>query len=233
MPFWKRDRQDRTPAPPPTPGDAPVVGTLQCSARDCPNHTAEACGYVDRRSRTCGTAWCPDHQSVVGGVVYCRRHAGVIRALAGQSQAVLPDLENRAPSLVNWVGRDVEQVIQDIVTGYRGELGTDRLVADPVHLVFLGPERARVWERSWKLVDHTGWSLRVAIEVDELRDTVVAVRVGRNIVARMTPPWIDARLRGEVVAPEVDAAHRADFYRGIEAAVASAIEHELVLRGRR
>jgi hypothetical protein len=229
LPFWKRDRGETE--PPPSAPAPRVEGSLPCSERDCPNHTAEACGYVDRRSRTCGTAWCPDHQSIVAGVVYCRRHAGVVRALSGQSQAVMPDLENRAPSLVNWVGHDVEQVIQDIVRGYHAELGTDQLIADPVHLVFLGPERARVWERSWKLADHTGWSLRVALEVDEVRDTVVAVRVGRNVVARMTPPWIDARLRGEVIAPEVDAEQRADFYRGIAAAVASAIEHELGLRG--
>lgn len=232
MPFWKRDRDNAEP-PPEAAGTAHVVGTLPCSERDCAHHTGEPCGYVDRRSRTCGTAWCPDHQSIVGGVVYCRRHAGVVRALQGQEQAIMPDLENRAPSLVNWVGHDVEQVIQDIVTGYRAQLGTDRLIADPVHMVFLGPERARVWERSWKLVDHTGWSLRVALEVDELRDTVVAVRVGRNVVARMTPPWIDARMRGEVVPPDLDAQHRADFYRGIASAVAQAIEQELALRGQR
>jgi hypothetical protein len=233
MPFWKRDRDTVRGSDEPRPEDAapePVVGSLPCSQRDCPNQTAEACGYVDRRSRSCGMAWCPDHQSIVGGVVYCRRHAGVVRALQGQSQTVMPDIENRAPSLVNWVGRDVEQVIQEIVTGYRSELGTDTLVADPVSLVFLGPERARVWERSWKLVDHTGWNLRVALEVDEVRDTEVAVRVGRNVVARMTPPWIDARRRGEVVAPDVDAEQRAEFYRGIASAVTSAIEHELAVR---
>jgi hypothetical protein len=234
MPFWKRDRDTVRGSDEPRPEDAApepvVVGSLPCSQRDCSNQTAEACGYVDRRSRSCGMAWCPDHQSIVGGVVYCRRHAGVVRALQGQSQTVMPDIENRAPSLVNWVGRDVEQVIQEIVTGYRSELGTDTLVADPVSLVFLGPERARVWERSWKLVDHTGWNLRVALEVDEVRDTEVAVRVGRNVVARMTPPWIDARRRGEVVAPDVDAEQRAEFYRGIASAVTSAIEHELAVR---
>jgi hypothetical protein len=228
MPFWKRDRDgtsDDASTPP------PVVGSLTCSARDCANQTAEACGYIDRRGRSCGTAWCADHQSLVAGVVYCRRHAGVVGALAGAEQAIMPDLENRAPSLVNWVGRDVEQVIQDIVTSYRSQLGTDRLVADPVHMVFLGPERARVWERSWKLVDHTGWSLRVGLEVDELRDTEVAVRVGRNVVARMTPPWIEARLQGQQLSPEVDAEQRAEFYRGIAAAAAAAIEQELAGRG--
>jgi hypothetical protein len=231
MPFWKRGG-DGEPDDPRTPAGQPppVVGALPCSARDCANQTGEACAYIDRRSRTCGTAWCPDHQSVVGGRVYCRRHAGVVGALAGAEQAIMPDLENRAPSLVNWVGRDVEQVIQEIVSGYRVQLGTDKLVADPVHLVFMGPERARVWERAWKLVDHNGWSMRVAIEVDELRDTVVAVRVGRNVVARMTPPWIEARLRGEQLPAEVDAEQRAEFYRGIAAAAASAIEHELSLR---
>ena len=232
MPFWKRDRdREETPPPPPDAAVQPVEGTLPCSERDCANHNAEACGYVDRRSRTCGTAWCPDHQSIVGGVVYCRRHAGVVRALSGQSQAVMPDLENRAPSLVNWVGRDVEQVIRDLVSGYGDRLHTDRLIADPVHLVYLGPERARVWERSWKLVDHTGWSLRVALEVDEVRDTEVAVRVGRNVVARMTPPWIEARQRGETLSAEDDAGNRAEFYRGIATQVSSAIEHEISARG--
>ncbi len=235
MPFWKRDRapepRDVKGGPPASAAATPVVGTLPCSERDCPNQTGEPCGYVDRRSRACGTAWCPDHQSIVAGVVYCRRHAGVVGALNTTEQAIMPDLENRAPSLVNWVGRDVEQVIRDLVTGYRDRLGTERMIADPVHLVFLGPERARVWERSWKLVDHTGWSLRVALEVDEVRDTEVAVRVGRNVVARMTPPWIEARQRGELVSVEDDAAHRAEFYRGIAAQVASAIEHEISVRG--
>jgi hypothetical protein len=229
MPFWKRDRDDQAEPGQASPlaGAQVVVGALPCSVPDCANQTGEACGYVDRRGRNCPTAWCPDHQNIVGGVVYCRRHAGVVRALPDAIQAALPDLENRAPSLVNWVARDVEQVIQEIVTGYRARLGTDTLIADPVHLVFLGPERARVWERSWKLVDHTGWSLRVALEVDELRDTQVAVRVGRNVVARMVPPWIESRQRGESVPPELDAEQRAEFYRGITAAVASAIEQEL------
>ncbi|HEV7678177.1 MAG TPA: hypothetical protein VGQ42_06380 [Candidatus Dormibacteraeota bacterium] len=231
MPFWKRgDRPGDVVDDSPRAQHAPIVGSLQCSERDCPNHTGEQCHYVDRRGRQCTTAWCPDHQSIVGGAVYCRRHAGVVGALAGAERLVMPDLENRAPSLVNWVARDVEQVIQDIVTGYRSVLGTDRLVSDPVNLVFLGPERARVWERSWKLVDHHGWSLRVALEVDELRDTQVAVRVGRNVVARMVPPWIEARQRGMQLAPEVDAAQRAEFYRGLTAAVASAIEQEISAR---
>ena len=232
MPFWKRGEtrsHDRAGAPDQPPAAQPIAGTLPCSERGCTASTGESCGYVDRRGRTCGTAWCPDHQQILGGTVYCRRHAGVVRALA-DAEGSMPDLENRAPSLVNWVSHDLEEVIPDIVSSYRSELGTDRMIADPVHLNFVGPERLRVWERSWKLVDHTGWSLRVALEVDEVRDTEVAVRVGRNVVARMTPPWIDARRRGEVVAPDVDAEQRAEFYRGIASAVASAIEHELALR---
>jgi hypothetical protein len=233
MPLWKR-RQEPEPESGPGPSGSSgqsVVGTLPCSERDCPNQTGEACGYVDRRGRVCGTAWCPDHQQLLGGVVYCRRHAGVMRVLSGSERAIMPDLENRAPSLVTWVARDVENVIQEIVTSYKEQLGTDRLMSDPTQLVFLGPERARVWERAWKLADHTGWSMRVSLEVDELHDTEVAVRVGRNVVARMTPPWIESRLRGEQCPPDVDAAQRADFYRAITAAVASAIDEEIRLRG--
>jgi len=230
MPFWRRGDRPSEPAPGGQPAAGqPVVGSLPCSERGCTATTGEACGYVDRRGRTCGTAWCPDHQSIVGGVVYCRRHAGVVGALSG-AEASLPDLENRAPSLVNWVSRDLEEVIQSTVNGYRSELGTDRLIADPVHLNFVGPERLRIWERSWKLVDHTGWSLRVALEVDEARDTEVAVRVGRNIVSRSTPPWIAARLRGEQLPPDLDAAQRREFYRDLTETVARAIEQELRLR---
>jgi hypothetical protein len=225
MPFWRRGRPaEERPEP---PSARPIVGTLPCSERGCTNDTGESCGYVDRRARACGTAWCPDHQSVVGGTVYCRRHAGVVGALGGEQQAAMPDLENRAPSLVNWVARDVEEVIREIVAGHGAELGTDRLIADPVRLVFLGPERLRVWERSWKLVAHTGWSLRVSLEVDEARDTEVAVRVGRNVVVRMTPPWIAARMRGERLDDGTDAALRDAFYRELTASVAGAVDAEL------
>jgi hypothetical protein len=232
MPFWKRGSREPEEAPPPPPAaPQPVVGTLPCSERGCANATGEPCGYVDRRARPCGTAWCPDHQSIVAGTVYCRRHAGVVGALSGaEPGAGLPDIENRAPSLVNWVSRDVEQVIQEIVTARSAELGTDRLISDPVHLAFVGPERLRIWERTWKLVDHTGWSMRVGLEVDEARDTQVAVRVGRNIVARLTPPWIEARRRGEQVPPEVDSAQREAFYTELADAVATAVDAELALR---
>ena len=227
MPFWRRGGQPDEQAPSQAaPPDQPVVGNHPCSERDCRATTGERCAYVDRRGRTCGTAWCPDHQLILGGHVYCRRHAGVMRALAG-GDGSMPDLENRAPSLVNWVSRDLEDVVQEIVKGYRSELGTDRLISDPVHLVHLGPERLRIWERSWKLIDHTGWGLRVALEVDEARDTEVAVRVGRNIVTRVTPPWIQARLRGEPLSAEEDAAQREQFYRSLTETLATAIEAEL------
>jgi hypothetical protein len=231
MPFWRRGESPTGPPPEPqqSGADQPIAGTLACSERGCTATTGESCGYVDRRGRTCGTAWCPDHQQISGGTVYCRRHAGVVRALAS-AEGSMPDLENRAPSLVNWVSRDLEEVIHDLVNGYRAELGTDRMIADPVHLTFLGPERLRIWERSWKLVDHTGWGLRVALEVDEARDTEVAVRVGRNVVARVTPPWIEARMRGVQLPPEVDAAQRQEFYRSLTETLIAAIEAELRLR---
>ena len=228
MPFWRREEHptDESREQPGQPAVQPIAGTLPCSERGCTATTGERCAYVDRRGRTCGTAWCPDHQQISGGAVYCRRHAGVVRALAS-AEGSMPDLENRAPSLVNWVSRDLQDVIQDIVNSYSAELGTDQLIADPLHLDFVGPERRRVWERSWKLVDHTGWGLRVALEVDEARDTEVVVRVGRNVATRVTPPWIEARLRGEQVPADVDAAQRQQFYRSLTETLAAAIEAEL------
>jgi hypothetical protein len=230
MPFWRRGAtpRDEPEAPQPT-APPPISGTHACSERGCSSTEGERCGYVDRRGRSCGTAWCPDHQSIVGGVVYCRRHAGVVKALSGDARgaAALPDLENRAPSLATWVSRDVEEAVAGIVRSHAAELGGDRLISDPVHLVFLGPERLRAWERSWRLVAHTGWTLRVALEVEESRDTEVVVRVGRNVVARLEPPWIAARRGGESPTAGDDAVRRQQFYRALVELVASAVDAEL------
>jgi hypothetical protein len=203
-------------------------GQLPCSEDGCAEATAVGCGYVDRRSRRCSTAWCPRHRIVIDGRVYCRRHAGTVSALpdGAQSASPLPDLNNRAPSLVSWVAREVDADIRTMLLTHAPEDSGAQLVADPVFLIFLGPERQRAWERAWKLATHTGLSLRVALQVDEDADAEVAVKVGARVLGRFVPPWIAQRIRGEKLSEEVDAQRRAEFNKTILDTIARGLDHE-------
>ena len=218
MPFWKKAQVAE--AVPPTVVEAHrlsealarLEGSLSCSERTCEASSGVACQYVDRRNRTCKTAWCPQHRIVMDGQVLCRRHAGVVSALPRDthSSAPLPDLENRAPSMVSWVARELDADIRSLLLQEISTTEGGQLVADPLYLIFLGADRIRAWERAWKLVTHTGTAFRVSLCVEEDADTEVCVKVGSNVLDRAVPPWIvdrpgsegfaegdDQRLRGE------------------------------------
>jgi hypothetical protein len=187
-----------------------------------------ACAYVDRRGLGCGTAWCSDHHLVVEDRAYCRRHAGVVSAMPGgdiRGSAPLPDVENRSPSLVSWVAREVDADIRYLLAAELIQGGAAELVADPVHPIFTGSDRRRAWERAWKLVAHAAPSLRVSLIVEECADAEVAVAVNATVVDRLTPPWILQRLHGGV-SPEVDAQRRKEFNRVLLGTVRRGIDRE-------
>jgi hypothetical protein len=199
-------------------GGTPVVelaGDQPCTQPGCGSSTGLACQYVDGRGNGCRTAWCPEHRLVIEGRVYCRRHAGVVSALpvgyVGHT-VPMPDLETRAPSLVSWVAREVDADIRQLLLAELDDGGA-QLVTDPVYLVFVGSDRRRAWERAWKLVAHSGPSLRVSLLVEEAADAEVAIGVNTGTVERLTPPWIVQRLHGAEPPPEVDAQRRKDFNR--------------------
>jgi hypothetical protein len=222
MPFWKRSRGGAVPA---ATGLQHLAGTLPCSLGDCTESTGLPCSYVDRRGTACGTAWCPEHRLIAGGAVYCRRHHGTVTGMTGGSDTLpLPDRDNRAPSLVAWVSRRVEPAVEALLLDHRRPGDVARLVSVPVHLVFVGRERLRAWERTWALADHTGHRLAVTLQVEEDQSTELVVRVQRNAVARVVPPWIEARLSGEEVPPDVDAARRREFYEFLQHAIADALD---------
>ncbi|HVS43467.1 MAG TPA: hypothetical protein VMU20_14535 [Candidatus Dormibacteraeota bacterium] len=201
---------------------------LTCSAAGCAATTVVACSYVDRRGRACPTAWCPEHVEAAGDRPYCRRHAGVMRARLGDEQeAVLPDLEARAPGLIEWLARDLAGGVEAalMATG-----AGDSVVSEPAHSVHQARARERTWERSWRLCRHTGIVHRVCLQVADARDTEVAVIVDRLEVARLTPPWIAARLSGEVLGPDEDARRRAEFRETLLEAVRHGIAEERTLR---
>jgi hypothetical protein len=209
--LWRRPPSPSTPveveqAPAPPPGDLP------CSERSCAAQTGTACVYQDRRGRRCPTAWCPEHRVVVDGDVYCRRHAGVVQAVAG-AVAQPPDVENRAASLARWVGSDLDPLLRALLEKRPAAIG---LTVSSVHPVHIGFNRVRAWEWSWKLLGDEGIAATVSIHVEERQDDQVVVCVGAGVVvARLTPPWIERRHQGLAADPALDAAARTEFYRTI------------------
>jgi hypothetical protein len=206
------------------PTFTPLVGTLKCQARGCPNHTAMRCAYVDKRGRECNGIFCPAHWGVINGAVYCRRHANTVRALGdnGRDRRGLPDVDNRGPSLVNWIAREID----DQVRGLLGTVahGDERVLVDTDVALAYDHHRRPRWERSWKLVETTGLVLKVAIHVDERDDALVTVRVGHEMVAQGVPPWIARRHTGEDIDPELDRLRRELFYRFLEENIREAVK---------
>lgn len=182
-------------------------GAQPCSEPKCESVGGMQCAYVDRRQRRCESAWCHVHQQVAYNAVYCRRHAGIINALGPDHGLVpLPDLDNRAPSLANWVGRELDGPIRDLLeTHYPGS------ALNATAVVSGGSWRERVWSRSWKLISEVGVDVWVNISVAEADDSVVKLVLDGRTVAEVTPPWIEARRHGMVVDPQVEAESRRRF----------------------
>jgi hypothetical protein len=203
---------------------APVPATgIACSARGCSDDDAQQCAYRDRRGRTCRTASCRSHGIALNGTRYCRRHAGTLQALDRTSgrPVTVPDVSDRAASLVNWIARDLDTSIRASLAK-AAQAGETVLADDYVHLVRDQTRDAR-WERGWRIVDHTGLVLKVTLFVNDSDDSIVYMRLGEVIIASGTPPWIANRSQG--VAPEtsVDVAQRQVFYQSIETAIAAAL----------
>ena len=198
-------------------------GGMPCSEEGCTAATGLHCGYVDRRGRACDTAWCPEHRAVLDGSVVCRRHFGTMAGLHG-APVHLPDLDNRAPSLVAWIGRRLEPSITAVLAGHA--LGGAEVGTVPVHAIHTGRDRIRVWERSWSVVGDGGRRLSVVLEVSEEDPTRLVLRVGRSLLAHVVPPWIEHREAGVELPPDVEEAHRQDFYESLRQLIAGAVAHE-------
>jgi hypothetical protein len=219
MPFWKKEAE---PPPPPAAIEPPAPrrlrGILACSEYACSRHDGVTCAYVDRRGRFCPTAWCPDHQVVVEGRVFCRRHARLVAAVGGQFQMAqaLPDLDNRSPSLADYVGDALEPRVLELLWGLCRPGSNDQVAAEPLRVVHPMAGGTRHWDRTWKIFDHTGVIVQVAVEVHEGHDPEVDIKVGRTLVGRAIPPWIDRRRQGlPPLSPDEDAAERRRFYDGL------------------
>lgn len=189
-----------------------------CRSEGCANRAEARCAYVDRSRCACNTAWCREHLTVVVGLPYCRRHAAVAPSLSnGFFHHLLPTVDNRAPSLVSWVGSQLDGEIRAALTEVAPHKQS-RVVSGPVQ-----PEPTRGgtlqrWFRTWSLVDDAGTLAGVMLEVDEEDEPEVGVRVGGQLLGRLRPPWV-GRGRNKPVATEQDAVERQTFNDAIMRAV--------------
>jgi hypothetical protein len=197
----------------------------------CERTDGSRCGYVDKRARACPTAWCPEHAAVLGGLVFCRRHASTLMAIDGaELVAGFPDLDNRAPSLVGWVGRELDTPVRELLTTLAAEAHA-AVITEPVRLIITPGGRTRRWAMVWKTLDSTEVLTRVAVEVDEDDDCEVAARVDTELIGRGIPPWIEHRRRGEVVDPATDAAERLEFLGAMARSIELVVTKQEVVPG--
>jgi hypothetical protein len=205
-------------------GDSTIATTpTACSMRRCTNETAQPCAYHDRRRRACPTAFCPAHSVSVGGVTYCRRHAGTVQAIGelAKNPSGLPDVSDRGPALINWIARDLDKDIRTLLAR-TVRPGESLIVDDAVRLAHDHWRQAR-WERSWRIVEHTGPVLAVTLHLCEDDQSRVYVRVGAEMVADGVPPWIARRSQGVEVEAAIDISQRQIFYQLLEENISAAV----------
>ena len=156
----------------------------------------------------------------VGGLPFCRRHASTLIALDGaEAIAGLPDLDNRAPSLVGWMGRELDGSIREVLHRVAPNENA-AVVIDPVRLLLTPGGGPRRWAKAWKILDDASVINRVSVEVDEHDDSEVSARVDADLIGRGVPPWIERRRTGVAVDAATDALERRQF----TAAMARSIE---------
>jgi hypothetical protein len=194
-----------------------------CSLHGCTNSGAQLCAYLDRRGRPCPAAFCSAHRVSFAGTSYCRRHAGTVQAIGelAKDPNGFPDLNDRAPSLVNWIARDLDENIRRLL-GRAARSGESVIVDESVRLAH-DPARKARWERAWRIVEHTGLVLKVTVHVSEDNDSLVHVKVGTEMVADGVPPWIARRREGHEVEAAIDISQRQLFYRFLEENISAAV----------
>jgi hypothetical protein len=125
-----------------------------------------------------------------------------------EDEREFPDLENRAPSLVEHMARRLHAGAVQLLQAIGAEHPGASIAADGLHATMSGLPRVRGWEHKWRLYDNSGPLATLAVRVDEDTDSVVQVRVDGSVVRSAVPPWISDR---EAASPEADAARREEF----------------------
>lgn len=146
-----------------------------------------------------------------------------MRALGakGRVRAGLPDVDNRGPSLVQYVSVALDARVRALLQD--SAKPQENVIADPEVTKAFDPDRTSRWERSWRLVDDTGVVVKVTAFVPEGKPDTLVVRVGSHVVSEGVPPWISRRARGERATEEQDEASRREFYAELDRTVTAAV----------
>jgi hypothetical protein len=224
---WRRVALAEKPAPsvvaPADPSVANLaweVGDQFCSARGCTQKTGLACSYIDRRQRPCPTAWCPQHRHVTHGAVFCPAHGGFLVGAQDEfRETVHVDLGNAVPAVLAWVVQEIDDEISSAML-YVAMEWHQALVLDPVHFGLVGVHRVRTWERSWKVCDSLGPTLRVSVVIEEARPDVLQARMNAQPLIDLPIPWHESHGFGAPPATREEAKARAfDFRQRLLAAL--------------
>ena len=144
---------------------------------------------------------------------------GALGSKANNPRA-LPDVGYRGASLVRWMYRDLDARFTALLESLSTD--ADHLLRDS-EVGVSRDESGRRWEMGWKLASPVGVRLRISLMVDETDDATIHVRVGDEVIASGTPPWIEARRRGLALTEAEDSAQRRQFYAFIGDFLADAL----------
>ena len=168
------------------------------------------------------------HSRVVGGAQYCLRHAGVMDAIVDDPLNLMrkPDVDNRAPSLVAWVARDIDPGVREMLVS--ACLPGESVRAERIRPIVAADGIGQAWRRGWRIVrDDDATRLLVGLEVAEAKDAEVLVTVQTDTVAAHVPPWITARKRGDQLTADESRELRAAYYHFVLEQVAKAAAKNL------
>lgn len=204
--------------------EADAARPVPAQCRMCARRDGLPCAYIDGHGRSCATDWCSDHAGSIGGLRYCRRHLGIVSVLGTSATAGhLPDVDNRAHSLANWVGNDLDGGMRNLLDHAHRPGGAETVVAEPIRYIFT-VYRTHLWERSWKLVGASAEVLKVSVDVDEASDAEVRLRIGKRTIMSMVPPWIERRYAAPGFTSDVQA--RREYYAMLLSAAQAAIDQQ-------
>jgi hypothetical protein len=131
-----------------------------------------------------------------------------------------PDLDNRAPSLVEFMARRLHAGIVSILEVTAAAHPGASIGTDGLHITRTGMPRVRGWQHQWRLFDPTGPLTTLALRVDDETDDLVQARVDAVVVYKAVPPWITQRT---AQSQDADLARREAFDQELLAAMWQAV----------
>jgi hypothetical protein len=162
-----------------------------------------------------------EHVTVVEGVGYCPRHAGIIRALAqSAAKSERPKVASRAPSMIHWVAEALGPEIAGMAAGL-GRRGDYTLYARVMQMFLDEPMQHHRWERSWELHGPSG-VFQIYVDATEETDIVIRVRLDEKVLLRTVPPWIENHQNG--TPPDDEQRVREQFFQRVVFMIAQGIE---------